>query len=136
MSGLVVKKVGRCCQPSADRSDVSQAYILGQNNYTFEEITQSTSAILFLSTPHRGAAVVGRALKLLIPGRSSQDYVTALKKNSSTLEDINEQFRNLAPRLEIVSFYEMVATVFGPHEKVGYPDPFESCDKPKMNKPR
>jgi hypothetical protein len=127
MGGLVVKKVGGFCSPSPDGSDVSKAYILGQNNYTYEEIARSTSAILFLSTPHRGsdlAAVLDRALKLLIPGRSSQDYVKALKKNSSALEDINEQFCDLAPRLEIVSFYEMFATVFGPHEKVAIHSPW------------
>ncbi|OBT56710.1 hypothetical protein VE04_03328 [Pseudogymnoascus sp. 24MN13] len=85
-----------------DDIDFGKAYILGTNDDSYEDIINSTSAILFLSTPHRGsdlAELLDRVLKLLVPGRSTK-------------------FRHLAPRLEIVSFYETVATEFGPREKM------------------
>jgi hypothetical protein len=34
-------------------------------------------------------------------------------KNSITLQNLNEQFRHVAPRLDIVSFYETLPTPLG-----------------------
>lgn len=34
-------------------------------------------------------------------------------QNSFTLQKLNEQFRHIAPRLDIVSFYETLATPLG-----------------------
>lgn len=101
MGGLVVKK----------------AYILAQNDTQYEEVFKSTRAILFLSTPHRGtnlAELLNKILSVSIFNHSAKQYVAELKQNSPTLQDINEQFRNIAPRLQTFSFFETQQTALGP----------------------
>jgi WD40 repeat protein len=97
MGGLVVKK----------------AYILGQNDVHYTDIIRSMKSMVFLSTPHRGtnlADVLNKVLSACIFTLSPKQYIAELKTNSPALQDINEQFRNLAKKLDIVSFYETVET--------------------------
>ena len=99
MGGLVVKK----------------AYLLGQNDTQYQDMVRSVSAIVFLATPHRGtnlAEILNRVLTVSF--QSPKNFITDLNKNSSALEELNEQFRHVAPRLSIVSFYETLATPVGP----------------------
>jgi WD40 repeat protein len=99
MGGLVVKK----------------AYILGQNDEEYQSIVRSISAIMFLATPHRGtnlAEILNRVLTVSF--QSTKNFITDLNKSSPALEEINEQFRHIAPKLSIVSFYETLATTVGP----------------------
>lgn len=99
MGGLVVKK----------------AYILGQNDEEYQAIVRSISAIMFLATPHRGtnlAEILNRVLTISF--QSTKNFITDLNRNSPALEEINEQFRHIAPKLSIVSFYETLATTVGP----------------------
>lgn len=87
----------------------------GQNDPEYESIIKAISAIIFLATPHRGtnlAELLDRILRSTILGGSKQ-YVTELSKNSYTLQRLNEQFRHIAPRLDIVSFYESQPTAIG-----------------------
>ncbi|CAN9157928.1 unnamed protein product [Alternaria alternata] len=101
MGGLVVKK----------------AYILGQSDDEYSEMLKSVNAIMFLSTPHRGsnlAEILNRILSASLLRYSPKQYVADLQKNSPALEDINEQFRKFAPKLQIVSFYETLETAVGP----------------------
>lgn len=103
MGGLVVKK----------------AYILGQNDPQYIDLIQSIRSIVFLSTPHRGthlAKILNKILSVSILNRSPKQYVTDLEQNSPTLQDINDQFRNLAPKLQIVSMYETQPTSVGPRK--------------------
>ena len=99
MGGLVAKK----------------AYLLGQNDETYQDIIHSISAMVFLATPHRGtnlAEVLNRLLTVLF--QPSQNFIADLNKSSPALEEINEQFRHIAPKLSIWSFYETLATPLGP----------------------
>lgn len=99
MGGLVVKK----------------AYILGQNDEEYKSVINSISAIVFLATPHRGtglAEVLNRVLKVSF--QSQQNFIADLNKSSPALEELNEQFRHIAPKLSIWSFYETLATAIGP----------------------
>ncbi|KAN0090022.1 WD40 repeat-like protein [Hyaloscypha variabilis] len=99
MGGLVVKKT----------------YILGQNDDEYQHIVRSISAIVFLATPHRGtnlAEVLNRVLK--VSYQSPRNFISDLNKGSPALEDLNEQFRHIAPRLSIFSFYETLPTAIGP----------------------
>jgi len=99
MGGLVVKK----------------AYILGQNDEQYQHIVCSISAIVFLATPHRGtnlAEILNRVLKVSF--QSPQNFISDLNKSSPALEDLNEQFRHIAPKLSIFSFYETLPTAIGP----------------------
>lgn len=87
----------------------------GQNDPEYESIIKSISGIVFLATPHRGtnlAELLDRILKSTIVS-SSKQYVSELAKNSYTLQKLNEQFRHIAPRLDIVSFYETQSTSIG-----------------------
>jgi hypothetical protein len=87
----------------------------GQNDPTYESIVKAISAITFLATPHRGtnlAELLDRILRTTFVTNSKQ-YISELGKNSSTLQKLNEQFRHVAPRLDIVSFYETQSTSIG-----------------------
>lgn len=95
MGGLVMKK----------------AYLFGQNDKAYKDIVSSISAVIFLATPHRGSNLaddLGRLLKVLF--QPPRDFVNDLKTNSPALEDLNEQFRHVAPNLSIWSFYETLVT--------------------------
>jgi triacylglycerol esterase/lipase EstA (alpha/beta hydrolase family) len=87
----------------------------GQNDPEYEAIIKAISAITFLATPHRGtslAQTLNRILDSTMISNSKQ-YVADLRKNSPTLQKLNEQFRHIAPRLNIVSFYETQPTSIG-----------------------
>lgn len=87
----------------------------GQNDPKYESIIKAISAITFLATPHRGtnlAVTLNRILRSTFVTNSKQ-YISELAKNSLTLQKLNEQFRHIAPRLDIVSFYETQATSIG-----------------------
>lgn len=55
------------------------------------------------------AQILKNILKVT-PGLSTKAYVAELERNSSILQDINEQFRNICGDLELVSFYETLKT--------------------------
>ncbi|KAI1661234.1 hypothetical protein F4813DRAFT_385767 [Daldinia decipiens] len=91
---------------------VKEAYMQGQNDPEYESIIKAISAITFLATPHRGthlAETLNRILQTAMITNSKQ-YISDLAKNSFTLQKLNEQFRHIAPRLDIVSFYETQPT--------------------------
>ena len=92
-----------------------KAYLLGQIDETYQDIVRSMSAMVFLATPHRGsnlAEVLSRLLTVFI--QPSREFISDLNKGSHTLEELNEQFRHVAPKLSIWSFYETLATSIGP----------------------
>lgn len=82
--------------------------MLGQNDPTYEYIIKSVSSIIFLSTPHRGtnlAETLNRILQVSFVTNPMQ-FIAELAAGSQTLQKLNEQFRHVAPKLQIVSFYE------------------------------
>ena len=50
-------------------------------------------------------------------GTSSKLYISELERNSSSLQDINEQFRTVYGNLALVSFYESFKTQLAPGVK-------------------
>jgi WD40 repeat protein len=103
MGGLIVKK----------------AFILGQHDEHYRELIRAVSGIIFLSTPHRGsdlADVLNKILSACIFAFSPKQYISELSINSPTLQEINEQFRNLAPKVSLVSFFETLKTAIGPSQ--------------------
>ncbi len=87
----------------------------GQNDPEYEAIVKAISAITFLATPHRGtnlAELLNRILRSSLLTTSKQ-YISELGKQSYTLQKMNEQFRHIAPKLDIVSFYETQSTSIG-----------------------
>ena len=94
-----------------------KACILGQNDEHYKALVQSISAIVFLSTPHRGSNLAEILNRILIASfQSSRNFIKDLNRNSMALEEINEQFRHIAPRLSIWSFYETLPTPIGPRK--------------------
>ena len=80
----------------------------GQNDPQYEEIVKAISSIIFLSTPHRGtnlAEILNRILQVSFLTNPMQ-FIAELASGSQTLRKLNEQFRHIAPKLQIVSFYE------------------------------
>ena len=99
MGGLVAKK----------------ACLLGQNDEHYEALVRSISAIIFLSTPHRGSNLAEILNRILVASfQSARNFITDLNRSSMALEEINESFRHIAPRLSIWSFYETLPTPIGP----------------------
>ena len=68
--------------------------------------------IVFLSTPHRGSSHAGSLKNLLsvMIGTPNKAYVTELESNSTSIRDINEQFRSVGKNLRLVSMYETLPT--------------------------
>ncbi|KAI9888888.1 MAG: hypothetical protein M1814_006177 [Vezdaea aestivalis] len=94
---------------------IKEAYILGQNDPQYEHIIKSIVAIMFLATPHRGtnlATVLNWILTSTFLSNAKQ-YINDLHQNSAALQKLNDQFRHIAPRLDIVSFYETRPTPIG-----------------------
>jgi hypothetical protein len=80
----------------------------GQNDPIYEDIIKAVLSIIFLSTPHRGtnlAEILNRILQVSFVTNPTQ-FISELGAGSQTLQKLNEQFRHVAPKLQIVSFYE------------------------------
>lgn len=95
--------------------------MLGQNDIKYSGIVSSIKAILFLATPHRGsnlAEILNRILAVSVFNHSPKLYIEELKNGSQTVEALNEHFRHIAPRLDIISFYETLPTSIGPKKLV------------------
>ncbi|KAH6656268.1 hypothetical protein BKA67DRAFT_551404 [Truncatella angustata] len=87
---------------------IKEAYLQGQNDPTYQDIVKAITSIIFLSTPHRGthlAETLNRILQVSFV-TSPMQFIAELIEGSQTLQKLNEQFRHVAPKLRIVSFYE------------------------------
>ncbi|KAK8110225.1 uncharacterized protein PG998_006682, partial [Apiospora kogelbergensis] len=87
---------------------VKEAYLQGQIDPMYQDIVKSISSIVFLSTPHRGthlAETLNRILQVSFLA-SPMQFISELAEGSQTLQNLNEQFRHVAPKLRIMSFYE------------------------------
>ena len=94
-----------------------KACVLGQNDEHYKALVRSISAIIFLSTPHRGSNLAELLNRILVASfQSARNFITDLNRSSMALEEINEQFRHIAPRLSIWSFYETLPTPIGPRK--------------------
>lgn len=76
--------------------------------------------MVFLSTPHQGSGFADALNNILrtTPTMSAKAYVGELAKGSTSLQDINEQFRNACAGLELVSFYETLKTSIAGQKKL------------------
>ena len=81
----------------------------GLNDPAYKRIITAVSAIIFLSTPHRGSNLAETTLNRVLQvsfGSGPKQFIADLVAGSQTLHSLNEQFRHVAPNLEVVSFYE------------------------------
>ncbi|KAK5717437.1 hypothetical protein LTR17_016124 [Elasticomyces elasticus] len=94
---------------------IKEAYIQGQNDPEYESIIKAIVAITFLATPHRGTNLA-TLLNLILTSTmfsNPKQYINDLHQNSIALQKLNDQFRHIAPKLNIVSFYETQPTPIG-----------------------
>lgn len=95
---------------------VKEAYLRGQTDPSYQEITNSVYSMLFLSTPHRGsnlAETLNKILQLSFK-TAPRKYIDELVAGSGGLQKLNEDFRHAAPKLEIFSLYETrPTTIYG-----------------------
>lgn len=117
MGGLVVKKVRYAMLPRMRiTANCLQAYVLGKYDEHYTEMVSRVHAIIFLSTPHRGSSHAGSLNNLLsvMVGTSNKVYVAELDSNSTSIEDLNEQFRAVCGPLRLASMYETLPTKVSP----------------------
>lgn len=84
----------------------------GRLDPAYEDVVKSVSSIIFLSTPHRGtdlAETLNRILQVSFV-TTPRKFIAELSSGSQMLQNLNEQFRHIAPKLDIVSFYETRST--------------------------
>ena len=88
---------------------------MGRSNPQYESLIKNISAMVFLATPHRGSAFAATLNNILkaSPGGSAKTYVAELERQSGSLQDINEHFRNICGDLQLVSFHETLKTNVG-----------------------
>ncbi|AEO64728.1 uncharacterized protein THITE_2142551 [Thermothielavioides terrestris NRRL 8126] len=87
---------------------VKEACVNGRGDPAYRCIARAVSAIIFLSTPHRGsnlAKTLNRILQVSL-ATSPMQFIAELAPGSHTIQDLNEKFRHIAPSLNIYSFYE------------------------------
>ncbi|KAK3317310.1 Alpha/Beta hydrolase protein [Cercophora scortea] len=101
---------------------VKQALRFAHNETTYQSLATSTRGLLFYGTPHAGSSTdrwlqLARSFAPLHPPKSKSHIlspfhrlpsplVQALESNSTDIADICEDFRHLARRYAIISFYE------------------------------
>ncbi|KAL2129154.1 hypothetical protein VTI74DRAFT_8160 [Chaetomium olivicolor] len=85
-----------------------EAYMQGQNDPAYDSIIKAVSAIILLSTPHRGTNLADTLNCILRVSfaTSPKHFISELSAGSQTFQKLNEQFRHIAPKLDIVFFYE------------------------------
>jgi hypothetical protein len=127
MGGIVVKRGRHCLTFSLEDSDTNVRFIalvIANEERTFyENIFDSTRAIYFFGTPHRGSAAATGIAHVLanianstlvgarhFSGRFRTDLLDSLQKDAPSLEQLSLSFRNISPNFRIVSFYEQNAT--------------------------
>ena len=87
------------------------------------EISAKISGIIFLGTPHRGssqAKKLNSLVSLLGRGGSGKAYLKDLSVNSALLRMLNDDFRHLATRINLFSFWEQKKTRIGSFEQVSF----------------
>ncbi|KLJ12361.1 hypothetical protein EMPG_09526 [Blastomyces silverae] len=102
MGGLVIKK----------------AYMLARLNPQYDDIAKRICTFYFLATPHLGSDSAELLTKIFHVAYGSRSYVSDLERRSSTIMDINGQFRLYGSDLEIWSFYETMPLTIGFFSKI------------------
>lgn len=86
-----------------------QAFNSGINDMHYNSLIQSTCAMIFLGTPHRGSEVadlVDNMIRKMGLSFFLPPYITELRSDSPVLNQIDRDFQQNIPGIPIVSFYE------------------------------
>ncbi|KAK4461462.1 protein SERAC1 [Cladorrhinum samala] len=80
-----------------------------KNNKDWHDIGAATTGIVFFGTPHRGSDVanmVGPVQKITAVGWTMSRFLPLLKSHSDGLREVSDEFRHVAAKYTLVSFYE------------------------------
>ncbi|KAL2382043.1 hypothetical protein RJZ90_003555 [Blastomyces dermatitidis] len=94
------------------------AYMLARLNPQYDDIAKRICTFYFIATPHLGSDSAELLTKIFHVAYGSRSYVSDLERRSSTIMDINGQFRLYASDLEIWSFYETMPLTMGFFSKI------------------
>ncbi|EER44929.1 NACHT and WD40 domain-containing protein [Histoplasma capsulatum H143] len=89
------------------------AYMLARLNPQYDDIAKRISTFYFIATPHLGSDSAELLTKIFHAAYGSRSYVSDLERGSSTIRDINGQFRLYAGDLKLWSFYETLPLTVG-----------------------
>lgn len=88
---------------------------------SMRSLAVNISGIIFLGTPHRGSSQAKKLNSLLFMlglGGRDKAYIKDLTVNSALLQMLNDDFRHLAFRIKLFSFWEQKKTSIGSFELV------------------
>ncbi|KAG9240510.1 NACHT and WD domain protein [Calycina marina] len=97
MGGLVIKK----------------AYNLARQSAHYESLANRVHSIYFLATPHSGSDSAKLLSDILQLASIPREYVAELKRDSSAIQTISDDFRNYERDLDLWSFYETLPLSMG-----------------------
>jgi hypothetical protein len=101
-----------------DSANVAEALCIASMEQLYKPLSTATYGIIFLGTPHQGSSQAETALaftkvvQYAYPGIKT-NILEALRRTSTILEDLADEFRNLHSEFEIVSCYERIPTKYG-----------------------
>lgn len=89
---------------------------MGKGDEQFSQMISQMKGFVFLATPHSGSQYAKILNNILgaSPMASTKDYISQLEASSSSLQDLNEQFRTSCGGISLSSFYETLKTSVGP----------------------
>jgi len=96
LGGILAKEIMRACNESRDDG--------------WRDISDQTKLVIFMATPHKGAAVAA-TVKIIAP-RISSKFIDLLSNDSGYLTSLNQSYRDLAStnKIATVSYYEKFKT--------------------------
>ena len=88
-----------------------KACVLGLYNQGYSRIINSVSAMIFLSTPHRGSDWTKKINRVVaLTSKPRKTFLKDLEPGSTSIDDLKAQFSQFASRLVLWSFYELAPT--------------------------
>ena len=101
-----------------DSANVGKALCIASMEKLYKPLNTATYGIIFLGTPHQGssqaetAIAFTRVVQYAYPGIKTH-LLEALRRTSTILQDLADEFRNLHSDFDIVSCYERIPTKYG-----------------------
>lgn len=87
--------------------------MIADHGDVFSTIRKSTAGIIFLGTPHCGSSAAVYGLWLAQAVRHDTTLLESLKRNSSALDEIAQDFETSYRNADIVCFYETKESSYG-----------------------
>ena len=123
MGGLVAKKVILL------RIQLrTQSFINACNSLIYKALVPNIKAMVFFGTPHRGAEKAELLSRILGVTLSQKIFVQQLRRNSESIQEINNLFRDNSLSVSLISYYEQGGmTGFGVYDTHRYNSLVDHC---------